>query len=117
MSETIDLVDGWRATLDHNGSWLCVRLHPGGQAHWGIADKLWQTIFDWGKCSVVLEMDDIAFFPSALMVELVRLHKRLAMAGGRLRLAGLQSHPHEALRMVRLDEVMSVYDTREAAVA
>lgn len=119
MSEawTIDLPDEWRATFEPRGEWLCVRLHPPKRTgQWGLADGLWREIDSRGAHQVVLEMDEVEFFPSALMAELVRLHKRVATHNGRLRLCGLQPHPHEALRTVRLDEVMSVHDTREAAL-
>lgn len=114
--ETIDLTDGWRASLQQEGPWLCARLLPGGHSHWGIADGLWDAIYERGKLSVMMEMDDIEFFPSALMVELVRLHKRIAMAGGRLRISGLRKHPHEALKTMRLDEVLPIYGSREEAL-
>jgi len=113
---TIDLPDGWRATLRPHDPWLEVRLHPGGGVSWGIADGLWASIDGRGARQVVLDMGEINFFPSALMTELVRLHKRLAVAGGRLRLCCLQDHPHEALHMVRLDEVLPVFSTREEAL-
>lgn len=113
---TIDLFDGWRATFEPAGDWLCVRLHPpGGPGQWQLADGLWNEVHRRGATQVVLEMDEIDFFPSALMSELVRLHKRIAMAGGRLRLSGLQEHPHEALHMLRLDEVLPSFADRAAA--
>lgn len=119
MSEalTVDLYDGWRATLEDASGWLCVRLHPPeGPGQFRLADGLWNEVSTRGAKQVVLEMDEVSFFSSALMSELVRLHKRIAMGGGRLRLSGLQEHPHEAMHMLRLDEVLTVYADRGAAL-
>lgn len=115
---TIELFDGWRATIHECGDWLSVRLHPpDGPGQWRLAELLWNEIEVHGPTpQVLLEMDEVSFFSSALMSELVRLHKRVAMAGGRMRLCGLQSHPHEALHMMRLDEVLPTFPTREAAL-
>ena len=116
-ASTVDLFDGWRATFEDAGGWLCVRLHPpASPGQWRLADSLWSEINRRGAKQVVLEMDDVTFFASALMSELVRLHKRIAIGGGRLRLSGLQEHPHEAMHMLRLDEVLPLYHDRAAAL-
>ncbi len=118
MSEatSIDLPDGWRATLAQHGPWLGVRLHPNPAGQWGLAEGLWRIVQQRAATQVLLEMDEIDFFSSALMGELVRLHKRIAVAGGRLRLCGLQSHPHEAMHMMRLDELLPIFATRDEAL-
>ncbi|TWU00083.1 hypothetical protein Pla108_10270 [Botrimarina colliarenosi] len=116
-ASTIDLFDGWRATFEPVGDWLGVRLHPpAGGGQWQLAEGLWREIHRRGALQVVLEMDEITFFSSALMSELVRVHKRVAMAGGRLRLSGLQKHPHEALHLMRLDEVLPIFRSRDEAI-
>lgn len=116
-TSTIDLADGWRATFEPVGGWLCVRLHPpAGGGQWRLAELLWEEVHRRGAMQVILEMDEVTFFSSALMAELVRLHKRIAVATGRLRLSGLQQHPHEALHMLRLDEVLHSYTNRAAAL-
>lgn len=115
-TSTIDLFDGWRATFDPCGEWLTVRLHPpGGPGQYGLAVGLWSEIDRRGARQVVLEMDEVGFFPSALMGELIRLHKRIAVAGGRMRLSGLQEHPREALHTMRLDQMIGIYGSREEA--
>lgn len=119
-TSTIDLFDGWRATFEPfskpSGEWLAVRLHPpDGPGQYGLAVGLWSEIDRRGDRQVVLEMDEIGFFPSALMSELVRLHKRIAVAGGRMRICGMQEHPREALHTMRLDQMLGVYASREEA--
>ena len=114
---TVELYDGWRATVESCGDWFCMRIHPpAGPGQWQLANGLWKEIEARGAKQVLLEMDEVSFFSSALMSELVRLHKRIAMGGGRLRLSGLQEHPHEAMHMLRLDEVLTVYQDRTAAL-
>lgn len=116
VKTTIDLPDGWRATLETQGTWLSTRLHPNPAGQWGLAEGLWQAIQERSAKQVLLEMDEIDFFSSALMGELVRLHKRIAVAGGRLRACGLRSHPREAMHMLRLDELLPIYESRETAL-
>ena len=117
--QTIELDFGWRATLDHQGLWLCAKLHPSGEmptpGH-GLIEKLWNEIEKRSAKDVVLEMDDVAFFPSSLMGELVRLHKRLATHMGRLRVCGLRHECAEALHICRLDLVLPTYPTRYEAL-
>ncbi len=115
-SSTVDLFDGWRATFEPGGDWLYARLHPpDGPGQFDLALGLWNEVQRRGALQVVLELDEIAFLPSALMSEVVRLHKRIAMAGGRLRLCGLREHPREAVHLMRLDELVSIYADRQAA--
>ncbi|MEN1681778.1 MAG: STAS domain-containing protein [Planctomycetota bacterium] len=117
MADLVDLPDGWRATFEQAYDWLCIRLHPpGGPGQWRLAERLWAEIQCVHGRRVVLEMDEVSFFPSALMGELVRLHKRLAMAGGVLHLSALQPHPHEAMHMSRLDEVLPCFASRTEAM-
>lgn len=117
--ETIELDFGWRATLDQQDRWLCVRLHPErtnlSPGH-GLIERLWEAIRERKALSVVLEMDDVTFLPSSLMGELVRLHKRLATHSGRLRLSGLRQECAEALHTCRLDRVLPSFDNREKSL-
>ncbi|MEQ8849339.1 STAS domain-containing protein [Botrimarina sp.] len=117
-ASAVDLFDGWRATFEPAGQWLSVRLHPpGGTGQYKLAELLWDEVRRRGATQVLVEMDDVAFLASAVMGELVRLHKRLAVAGGRMRLCGLREHPREALHVARLDEVIPTYATRGEALA
>lgn len=120
-TSTINLFDGWRATFEPfskpSGEWLAVRLHPpDGPGQYGLAVGLWSEIDHRHGRQVVLEMNEVAFFSSALMGELIRLHKRIAVAGGRMRLCGLQEHPSEALHTMRLDQMIDVFGSREEAL-
>ncbi len=118
-SETIELDFSWRATIEQQGQWLCVRLHPESTnlspGH-GLIERLWETILSREAHNVVLEMDDVTFLPSSLMGELVRLHKRLATHRGRLRLSGLRHECAEALHMCRLDQVLPAFSNRTDAL-
>ena len=118
-TQTIDIDYGWWATLEPHGPWLCVRLHPAQDDPApgpGLIERLWGAIRERDADEVVLEMDDVAFLPSSLMCELVRLHKRLASHDGRLRITGLRPPCAEALRLCRLDQVLPTYPGRQEAV-
>ncbi|MGL4511751.1 MAG: STAS domain-containing protein [Lacipirellulaceae bacterium] len=119
MADTIELDGGWRATFQPGGDWLSVRLHPAGPfpASHTLLERLWGEIDARGARHVVVDMAEVSFLPSLLMGELVRLHKRLATHGGRLRLCSLHEHPREALAVVGLDRVLPAFVTLAEATA
>ncbi|MEM6655685.1 MAG: STAS domain-containing protein [Planctomycetota bacterium] len=120
----IELESGWRATLtddtDAGGAaWCVVRLHPcgGGGEPTGLADGLRPALQERGATRVLIEMDEVAFLSSSLIGELVRIHKRSAMAGGALHLSAFQPACFEALRVCRLDRVLNHFLNRAEALA
>ncbi|WP_197525717.1 STAS domain-containing protein [Pseudobythopirellula maris] len=117
-TQTMCVGDGWWATLEHEGDRLYVRPYPEGDQPTpalGLVERLWAAIDERGVRDVVLEMDDVAFLPSSLMGELVRLHKRLATHSGQLRLSGLHEQCADALHITRLDQVLPTFPGRGAA--
>ncbi|QDU86744.1 STAS domain protein [Pirellulimonas nuda] len=114
------LIPGWSVSFEQVGGWLCTRLHPAGSPDAaGMIDPLWRQVD--ARCQgaakqVVLEMNEVTFLSSSLMGELVRLHKRLAVAGGALHLAALRPECAEALHITRLDSVLPVFPGRDEAV-
>lgn len=119
MGDSIDLDGGWRATAEGAGDWLVARLHPGGALSTGhtLIERLWDAVQSREASQVAIDMAEVEFLPSLLMGEFVRLHKRLASHGGRLRLCSLQQHPREALGMVGLDRVLPVFASVAEATA
>lgn len=114
------LIPGWSASFEQVEGWLCARLHPSdGADAAGMIGPLWRELdarFPGGDKKVVLEMNDVTFLSSSLMGELVRLHKRLAVAGGALHLSAMRPECAEALHITRLDSVLPTFPGRDEAV-
>lgn len=113
-----DLSIGWRAESNWHDNWLSVSLLPPGNAFIeapALADELWALIWSQHAKLVILDMSHVALLPSSLMGVLVRIHKRLAQAGGVLHLCSLNQHCSDALRICHLDRVLPVFADRDAA--
>lgn len=109
----------WRAESVRQSNWLTVSLHPPGDVFSeapDLADELWMVIESQVADLVILDMHKVVLLPSSLMGVLVRIHKRLALAGGTLHLCRLNDHCAEALRVCHLDRVLPVFADRDAAI-
>lgn len=110
---------GWRAESERHGNWHTLTRHPPGDVFSeapNLADELWTVLKNHDVQLVALDMHPLALLPSSLMGVLVRIHKRLAQAGGVLHLCCLNDHCREALRVCHLDRVLPVFADREAAI-
>jgi anti-anti-sigma factor len=117
---TRQLAGDWWATFGTFEGWLVVRLHPPGEVFTetlGLAEAIWDEIARTPYRRVAMEMNDVAFLPSSLMGVGVRLHKRLSMEGGELRIVGLRPACRDAWHACRLNMVLPIYDDLLAAVA
>ncbi len=115
----LEVASGWTFDVSRGPDWLFVRLHvPDDQ--WddvrGLAESLWGLLQQQFTHRLVLELDELVCFPSALMGELVRLYKRIESHGGMMRLCGLSPANLEVLRVTRLERCFPHYDTRSDAV-
>ena len=116
---TLELAPGWTSELERGPDWLFVRLHAphgGDPREAEIADRLWKLLEQQFSRRIVLELDDLPVLRSALIGEIVRLHKRVAAQGGLMRICGLSDANQEVLRTCRLDSRFPQYRNREEAV-
>ena len=116
---TLELAPGWTTDLERGPDWLFVRLRPPqgcDAAGAEIAERLWNLLDQQFTRRLVLELDDVPVLRSALIGEIVRLHKRIHAQGGMMRICGLSDSNREVLRMCRLDERFPCYSSRTDAV-
>jgi anti-anti-sigma factor len=66
---------------------------------------------------VVLNLSRLRFVTSVFLAMLVRLHKRTAAAGTRIKLCGLQPETAEALRIAKFDTIFDIAADEQAALA
>lgn len=101
--------------VERGPDWLFVRLHPGEQQD-HLADQIWTLLNQHFIYRLVLEMDEVEFFPSLLMGQLVMLHKRVLQHDGALRLCGLTPQCQAAIHLCRLDNALPNFESRSDAV-
>lgn len=68
-----------------------------------------------GSGQVVLALDHVEFLDSAGLGSLLSLLRRLTADGGDLRLCGVSPSVGALLQLVRLDQVIQIFESREEA--
>ncbi len=76
-----------------------------------------QTAVAEGKHNMVLDMTQVPYISGIGLSSLADVLVRNKQAGGDLKLVALHKQVLRALRIVGYDEVFSIYDTTEAAIA
>lgn len=65
---------------------------------------------------VVIDMEQVSFIDSASLSALVSAQKQVQRVGGSLLLAGLQNQPRTLFSLTMLDQLISIYPDRQAAL-
>jgi anti-anti-sigma factor len=109
---------GWELDVERGPDWLFVR--PQGLPEDGdqtvLAEQIWSLLERNFSRRLVLELDRVDAIRSALIGQLVWLHKRIHAGGGMMRLTGLSQTGYDALRICRLDDRFPKFSSREEAV-
>lgn len=115
----LPLTTCWQMDLDRGPDWLFVHLVETDQADFcgdGLAEALWNLMQAEFTHRLVLEMDRVPLLRSAMLSELVKLHKRVHSTGGLMRLCHLSESNQQVLQLSRLGGHFPAYATREEAV-
>ena len=115
----IDVAPGWAVDADRVDDWLFLKIRktdPNASDEPPLAEQVWTICQQHAIAHVVLEMDEIALLFSYLVGQLVLLHKRVTVRGGRMRLCGLSPHNQDVLQIARLSDRFPPYRTREEAM-
>jgi anti-anti-sigma factor len=115
----VALAQGWNADLDRGPGWLFMRLHgsqPLDAEGLELASRVCQLLENEFANRIVLEMDDVELLRSALIGELVRLHRQISLRDGMMRICGLSDNNYEVLCTSRLQNRFPRYRDREEAV-
>lgn len=118
--EVLEQTSGWRTEVERGPDWLFVRVIPpsGGEATtFPLAECVWDLMRSHFATRVVLELDQLPILRSAVIGEIVLLHKRVHTQGGIMRIAGLSDANQSVLRMMRLDERFPHFRDRYEAVS
>jgi anti-anti-sigma factor len=115
----VGLSSGWMVDVERGPDWLFVRVGAPVDGECDVssmAESIWSVIQQHFVYRVVLECDELAMLDSALIAQLIGLHRRLQKQGGLLRLSGLSDRNQELLRACRLDGLFPQFGNRSQAV-
>ncbi|HVA46826.1 MAG TPA: STAS domain-containing protein [Pirellulales bacterium] len=110
---------GWMIDVERGPDWLFVHLEipaDGDPEASSLAESVWSVVKQHFVYRVVLECDRLPLLTSALIAQLIGLHRRLQKQGGLLRLSGLSDDNQQLLRSCRLDVLFPQFRSRSHAV-
>lgn len=73
-----------------------------------IGDDLFRLVDELGRRKVLLNFSNVEFMSSAALGKLIRLHQRLAAAGGKLILCGISKGILEIFEITKLDKMLNI---------
>lgn len=109
----------WSIEFDRGPEWLFAKLILPARADLSdlrLAETIWQAMEQQFVHRVVLEMEQVEMLRSALIGQIVLLHKRVQSHDGLLRLSGMTARHADVMKVTGLDERFPAYENREQAV-
>jgi anti-anti-sigma factor len=86
-------------------------------AYWaGETERELLGLVDKGRHELVLDLSELSYLSSGGLRALLRTHRRLTELGGKLGLAAPQAYVRDVLSVSGLAQMLSVYDTLQAAL-
>ena len=82
-----------------------------------IEQHLRQQIDRTDKPRLVIDFENVSYLPTMGLGTLVSIHKWVREKGGQMRLANLDDKIRGTLVVSRLDRILEIHDTADAAVA
>jgi len=76
-----------------------------------------ETLVRQGFLRILIDLKAVPYLDSTELGRLIRCHVAVRKAGGRVRLFNLSDKVRGLMKQIRLDTVMELYDTEEAALA
>jgi anti-anti-sigma factor len=113
------IAPGCELDVERGPDWLLVRVANLDLAEPDVpplAERVWRVLQQHFTYRLVLELDQVCLLTSRLIGQLVQLHRRIEEHGGVMRLCGLSSQNCDVLHTCRLDDRLTAYEDRRAAV-
>ena len=82
-----------------------------------IGNQLFGLVDDDGRRKIVLDFSNVEYLSSAALGKLITMNKKVADAGGALRLCSIRPDIYEVFAITRLNKVFDIRDTQEEALA
>jgi anti-sigma B factor antagonist len=81
-----------------------------------VGDQLFRLVEEQGETRLVLSFRDVRFMSSAMVGQLVKLHKKVAKANGRMILCGFSPVLREVFRISQLDRLLEIQENEQVAL-
>jgi anti-sigma B factor antagonist len=81
-----------------------------------VGDQLFRLVKEMGETKLVLCFRDVKYMSSAMVGQLVKLHKKVAKAKGRLILCGFSPILREVFRISQLDRLLEIQENEQLAL-
>jgi anti-anti-sigma factor len=113
------IAPGCELDVERGPDWLLVRVanldlaEPDAPP---LAERIWRLLQQHFTYRLVLELDQVCLLTSRLIAQLVQLHRRIEQRSGVMRLCGLSEENREVLHTCRLDDRLTAFQDRQAAV-
>jgi anti-anti-sigma regulatory factor len=105
--------------VERGPDWLLVRVTNLDEAEADalqLAERLWRVLQQHFTYRLVLELDQVGLLSSPLISQLMQLHGRIEEHSGVMRVCGLSPENCEVLHTCRLDDRLTPYENRHAAI-
>jgi anti-anti-sigma factor len=113
------IASGCDLDVERGPDWLMVRVANLDSAEPDappLAERIWRVLQQHFTYRLVLELNEVRLLTSRLIAQLVQLHRKIEEHGGVLRVCGLSPQNREVLHTCRLDDRLTPYEDRQAAV-
>ena len=81
-----------------------------------IGEQLFDLVDNQNKRSILLNFSNVEYLSSAALGRLMSLHKKLQAVSGQLKLCNIKSNIEEAFKITKLDKILKIYPSEEAAL-
>ena len=81
-----------------------------------VGDQLLHLVEVMGEAKLVISFRDVRYMSSAMAGQLVKLHKKVAKAKGRLILCGFSPILREVFRISQLDRLLEIQENEQLAL-
>lgn len=81
-----------------------------------IGNQLFGLVDDDGRKKIVLDFANVEYLSSAALGKLITMNKKVADAGGKLRLCSIRPDIYEVFAITRLNKVFDIRDTQDQAL-
>jgi len=85
-----------------------------------VIDEVYEQLRDLveglGPAGVLLNFREVRLMSSTMLAVLLKFARRVAAAGGRLKLCGLSSDLLQAFKITRFDRIFEIYDEESTAL-
>jgi anti-sigma B factor antagonist len=81
-----------------------------------VGEQLFRLVDEQGETKLVISFRDVRYMSSAMVGQLVKLHKKVVKAGGRMILCGFSPTIREVFRISHLDRLLEIQENEQLAL-